>query len=178
MPSVTINTVDYPVYESVADADAYLAADFSRAAGWAALTGDDKPMALVSATRLLQRQSWRDGVPDTEAAPQAVADATALLAADIALKPALGDSGSTASNVKAVGAGSAKVEFFRPSAGQVLPSAAYDLLRGLLGPLAGTEDDPALDGTAYGCSPCQRSRFDPTDYGLIGDGTPRELEGW
>lgn len=172
MASVTINVVDYPVYADADFADAYLAADVSRAAPWDALAADDKSRALVTATRLLQRQSWRDGVVPTTDDPVAevVAQATSLLAIDIVAKPTLGDDGSTSSNIKSVGgSGVPTVEFFSPVRGNPLPPAAFALLRGLLGP-ASSMSDPALDGTAYGCSPWQRSRFDPTDYGLIGDG--------
>lgn len=162
--TVTLNGVDYPVYADVAFADEYLAADVARAALWSALTADDKKRGLVTSTRLLQRQSWRAGVPSLDDPLLVVQQAASLLAADIAVKPALGDSASTGSNVKAVGAGSAKVEFFRPTAGAVLPSAAYDLLRGLLGVGSDILDHPSLDGTAYGSDNCQISRFPPDSY--------------
>lgn len=174
MPQVTISDAQYDVYATVEVIDQYLAGDLQRASAWAALTPEVKAQADVSATRLLQRQAWRDGVPPVEDAPLVVQQATALLAADIAAKPSLGDSASTGSNIKAVGAGSARVEFFSPVAGTLLPSAAWALLADLLGPAPGTLDSPALDNTAYGSSPCQRSRFDPTDYGLLGDGNPEE----
>ena len=168
MATITLNGVDYSVYADQAEVDAYLAADLARAAAWEALDVDTKARAIVSATRLLQRQAWRDGPPSFDTPPQAVKDATALLAADIADKPKLGDDGSTASNVKAVGAGSARVEFFSPVEGRALPAAAFALLRGLLGPRP--EDLLGLDNTAYGSHNCQRSRFDPTDYTLYGGG--------
>lgn len=167
---VTINGYDYPVYADTDFADQYLAGDVSRWPEWDALEADDQARALVSATRLLQRQTWKAGAPPLDGPPEVVQQATALLAVDIALKPTLGDNGSTGSNVKAVGAGSARVEFFAPVTGTALPSAAFDLLRGLLGSAPGTMDDPALDATAYGSHNCQRSRFDSSDYGRLGDG--------
>jgi len=169
--TVEIAGNDYPAYADVDFADEYLAGDFSRASAWAALGADPKGTALVSATRLLQRQLWRAGAPATDDPPAVVAEAASLLAADIASKPGLVDGGSTGSNVKAVGAGSARVEFFRPTAGTPLPAAAFDLLRGLLGPADGSgSDSVALDNTAYGSDAWQRSRFDPTDYALFGEG--------
>jgi hypothetical protein len=175
MPQVDIGSNSYDSYAELDFANEYLDADVLRAPSWSLLEEDDRSRALVSATRLLQRQLWINGVPEIDTAPEVVQQATALLAADIAAKPALGDSASTASNVKAVGAGSARVEFFSPVAGTVLPSAALALLRGLLGPSTSASSDPALTNTAYGSSDCQRSRFDPTDYGLLGDGYDERL---
>jgi hypothetical protein len=171
MATVTIGGEDYDAYTDVDGADLYLAADVSRYATWAALAEDDKGRAIVSATRLLQRQSWRDGVPSTDdPVLEPVAQATSLLAVDIIAKPAVGDDGSTASNIKLVGgSGVPAVEFFRPLPGSPLPSAAYALLRDLLG-ASSSADDALFSGTAYGSHNCQRSRFDPSDYGLWGDG--------
>lgn len=169
MATVQINAQDYAAFIDVADADKYLAADVSRAPVWEALAADDKARALVTATRLLQRLQWRGDVVPTTDDPVAepVADATALLAVDIINKPTLGDSASTGSNVKAVGAGPARVEFFRPSEGQSLPPAAFELLRGLLGP--GAElDDPALDNTAFGSSFCWPCGYGPRDFDPLG----------
>lgn len=170
MAMVTILGNDYPSFITVDEADEYLAADLARSDAWLAQDPDLRAKAVVSATRLLLRLQWLNGPPDVNAPPQPVKDATALLAADIAAKPALGDGASTGSNVKAVGAGSGRVEFFRPTEGYVLPIAAFALLRGLLG---GAQNDggAALDNAAYGSHDCQRSRFDRTDYGLVGDGT-------
>jgi hypothetical protein len=160
--TVSVNGNDYQVYADLEFADEYLGGDVARADNWEALDEDpDQGRALVTATRLLQRQSWRDGVPSLDDPPLIVQQATALLAADISAKPALGDSGSTGSNVKSVGAGSAKVEFFRPTAGTPLPQAAYDLLGDLLGPPTGAATDPSLDGTAYGSEFWRHSRFPP-----------------
>lgn len=167
MPVLVISGNNYEVYADAAYADAYLAADVARSSVWAALTNDDKSKALVSSTRLLLRQNWLSGeAPATDAAPDAVKDATCLLAADIAVKPTLADTGSTSSNVKSVGAGSARVEFFAPVPGAPLPAAVWTLLRELLG--APSDGDASLDSTAYGSS-CQPSRFDPTDYTLVGN---------
>lgn len=172
MPQVQINGNDYDVYADVDFADEYLAGDFSRSLTWEALDPDVRPKALVTATRLLQRLTWQAGAAPSTDEPvlEVVAQATALLAADIALKPALGDNASSGSNVKAVGAGSARVEFFAPVVGAILPSAAFALLRGLLGTAPSDLDGIGLDNTAYGSSNGQRSRFDSSDYGRFGDG--------
>lgn len=172
MPKVTINAVEYDAYAAVDYADEYLAADVARAETWADATPDNKGRALVTATRLLQRLRWKAGAPAVDTATDPVKQATCLLAADVLAKPALGDSGSSASNVKAVGAGSARVEFFRPQDGQVLPAAAFDLLRGLLG-----DADELVgvgDAVAFGSCDGQRTRFD--DFGLVGGDGDRAYE--
>lgn len=138
--TITIATVDYVSYASVAEADAYLAVDPVRSAAWAALSTDQKGQKLVAATRRLDQLNWNgqktgtdaaqpnawprtgltypDGtaVPDDEV-PQAVEDACCLLAGSIAINAKAAESGSSASNTKRVKAGTAEVEFFRPTAG-------------------------------------------------------------
>lgn len=162
MATITISGNDYSSYASVAEADAYLAADVARYAAWAALDTDDKGRALVTASRYLYALDWVDGPPSYDTPPSAVVEATALFAADIAAKPSLGNDASTGSNVKRVKGGEAEVEFFRPTAGAALPSY---LLR-LLGELLGTDVTWAEGGTAYGSENCQVSRFDRTDWQL------------
>lgn len=178
--TVTLNGNPYPVYADTDFADQYLAGDLSRWPVWDGLTTEVQGRALVSATRLLQRQSWKDGVPVMDGPPLVVQQAAALLAADIAQKPVLADDASTASNIKAVGAGSARVEFFAPVQGQRLPPAAFALLRGLLSS-GQPVSDPALDNSAYGSNDYQNSRFDPTDYGRYPDNNravDRDEPGW
>lgn len=164
MATITINAVDYSSFASVAEADAYLAADVSRFAAWAALDADQKGRALVTASRYLAALDWVDGVPSYDTPPLVLVEATSLFAADIAAKPALGNDASTGSNVKRVKGGEAEVEFFRPTAGAALPPY---LLR-LLGDLLGTDATWAEGGTAYGSDPWCESRFDRTDHRLYG----------
>ena len=147
MPSVTINGAEYPVYADVDFADAFLAADMLRADAWDALTADpQKGRALVTATRQIMRQCWAAGTaPDPAVDPvdPLIAQATSLLAADIAADPSLGDSAATGSNLKRAKAGPAEVEFFYSSESTPLPAAAWQLLlsTGLLCGSAGGGDD-------------------------------------
>ena len=76
MASVTIGTTDYPSYSSVADADAYLAADAVRAAAWALRNPDAKARGLVTATRLLQALTWCGTAPDVADPPAVVVPGT------------------------------------------------------------------------------------------------------
>lgn len=59
MPTVTISSTDYDVYISQADANAYLAGQFT-ATAWRAETDEDqKDRAIISATRFIDRQLWQ-----------------------------------------------------------------------------------------------------------------------
>lgn len=161
MATVDIDGNDYAVYADVDFADIYLAGDALRASIWAQLDAVGKARALISATRLLQRLCWTDGVPaTTDPVLEAIANATSLMAADIAGKPSLGDSGDTATNLKRAKAGPAEVEFFRNFDSTPLPTAAWQILldTGLLCESSGIFDGgPYISGSEY------PSRFDP-DY--------------
>lgn len=54
---VIINSQPYDSYSTLAYADLYLQANFL-ASGWFSLTDDQKGSALVTATRLMDRQCW------------------------------------------------------------------------------------------------------------------------
>lgn len=140
--TITIATVDYTAYASVAEADPYLAVDPVRGAIWGALAVDVKGAHLVAATRRLDLLDWqgektggasqenkwpRTGVsyPDgtavsTVEVPQEVENATILLAGSIAISAAVANAGSSGTNVKSVKAGSAAVAFFRQQDGKPL----------------------------------------------------------
>ena len=160
MASVTIGETEYPVYESVADADAYLTADPYRSLAWSTRTETGKAQGLGAATRLIASQpDWCSTPVDPASGtiPQALADATAALAADILSKPAIISNPSGASNIKRAKAGSAEVEYFNPTlaaATPPLPSAVWQMLvnGGILGCAA------AGDATAdpyFGGMECQ-----------------------
>lgn len=149
--TVTIGGNPYNVYGDETEADLFMAADIELAAGWTALTGDQKPQGLVSATRLIDRQDWlgaiavdgqplewpRTGLTDkngtevvSASLPQFVENACIILAAMLAAKSTLQASASTGSNVKRVKAGPAEVEFFNSTltSGAIFPARVQDLL--------------------------------------------------
>lgn len=130
MATVTINTVEYEGFSTVAAADTFLAADVVRALPWAALSADQKGRALISATRLMLQLPWCATAPDpliVQAEP--IPSVNAMLAADIAAKPKLFTDASGDSNIKSVKAGSAEVEFFSPvDGGPPLPLALWNIL--------------------------------------------------
>lgn len=151
--TVTIDSVDYDVYEAVAAADTILAADFKRAATWAALTTDQKGQALYSSTwwhegLRLQGEKTEDdntyqmprtGLTDKEG--NAVDSATlpavwlrsvVIRAHDISQDADQQGATSFGDNVKRVKAGSVEVEKFRPVAGLVIPKENLDLIGSFL----------------------------------------------
>ena len=153
--TITISAVDYTAYASVTEANAYLAVDPTRSTAWAALTDDVKGQYLVAATRRLDLEAWSGTkVSDSQAAawprtgatcsgtavteadvPQAVENATILLAGSMALDSSVAEMGSERSNIKAVKAGSARVQFFRGRSALALRTqapTAYSLIRCLL----------------------------------------------
>lgn len=164
--NITINSVVYVSYASLAEADAYLAVDPTRSAAWALLTDDQKGANLVAATRRLdlldysgekvsssQENQWpRTGatcngvaVTDTDV-PAELQNATILKAGSITLDATQANAGTSGSNIKRVEAGSAKVEFFQPT----IPGAAlqdetvFKLVSCLLAGASG--------GAGFGCA--------------------------
>ncbi len=159
MATVTIGSETYDVYADVAEADAYLAADFGRAAAWDDLDTDEKSQALVTSTRRFDRLKWqgtmtdpltpqpldfpRNGLVDCEGMPLPdgttpieITNGSIIFAADISIKPSLSVDSSTDSNLKRVKAGSVEVEFFRAQGGVILPKDVFELVSCFL---AGTE---------------------------------------
>ncbi len=135
--TITINTVDYISYASLTEANELLAIDPTRGTAWAALTDDEKGANLVAATNRLDLVNYRgekevstqdnqwprtgtdcDGNAfPTGDVPTGMANGTSMLAGSITLDPTYANAGTSAGNTKKVKAGSAEVQFFRPTAG-------------------------------------------------------------
>lgn len=192
--TITISGNNYISNASVAEADAYLAVDPVRGTSWAALTNDQKGSRLVAATRRLNLLDWAgektggaaqqdawprtgvtypDGtaVPDNEV-PQEVEDATILLAGTINLTASASQAGSSGSNKKRVKAGSAEVEFFRPTAGaQLQDETAWALAKMFLGSADTSMTTSTTGQRATGT--CETSSFSCPDMGYkLTDGYP------
>jgi len=191
--TITINAIDYIAYASVAEADAYLAVDPVRGAAWDVLTDDQKGARLVSATRRLDLLAWAgektggasqenawprtgvtypDGtaVPDDEV-PLEVENATILLAGTINLTASAANAGTSGNNKKRVKAGSAEVEYFRPTTGtQLQDDTAFALVRIFLGSQSAMTT-ASLGARATGT--CEESSFSCPDMGYkLTDGYP------
>ncbi|QNN99838.1 hypothetical protein P67b_00079 [Ruegeria phage Tedan] len=134
LTTIVINGQNYIAYASVAEADARLAVDPVRGAAWALLTDDQKGINLVAATNRLDLENWSGEKQDPAQLNEwprtnvfcdgeAVADGiippelengTILLAGSIAINATASSAGTGPSNISRVGAGSARVDFFRP----------------------------------------------------------------
>lgn len=156
MPSVTIGSNNYDVYADVETADVYLAAQVS-ASTWndVGTTSDQKAAALVSMTRILDRQQWAgaqtdgyethawprsgcfypDGTAvDSGLVPQAVIDACCEGAAQLVAGGTFQDTPDTFDFNRVVKAGSVMVERFR----QTEPSSRFpQVIMELIGPWLG-----------------------------------------
>ncbi len=182
--TITISTIAYIAYASVAEGNAYLNTDPLRAAAWEVLDTAGKGKALVSATRRLDLERWKgtktggEGVQEekwprtgvtyldgtavsTTEVPQELENATALLAGSIVLDSKNAEGGTGGSNVKRVKAGSAEVAFFRATTpgSAIQDESVMDLVRQFL---AGSG---VSAGLASGCD----------EVSTFGDPTPWEL---
>ena len=168
LTTLAIGGSTYTSYASEAEADAYLAVDPIRCDAWMAVPPSRRAGYLVAATRRLDLLQWagkrvdaeqltewpRTGATDAGVAvdsadvPQSVEDACILLAGSIAMDPAAAGAGTSGSNIRSVGAGSTKVEFFRRTRGVSLQDeTAFALVAGLL---AGAGSGASLYGGATG----------------------------
>lgn len=167
MATVSIGSDDYVSYADIDTADGYLAASIT-VVGWADATNDNKAKALVSATRLLDRQTWAEDYTtfDARAAVQAIVDACCELAGLFidGSTDALTNS-TTEQSTKSLKAGSVAIEYFRQN--PALAARFPTIVQELLGPyLAGSSDAASIAAPyAGGTDVC--SQFD-RDYGLTG----------
>lgn len=160
-------TVNENTYISRANATLYFEGAL-HGASWVAATDTVKDQALVTATRMLDRQRWqgskydseqalawpRSGVTDREgnsidetAVPQDILDATCELALSLIIDSDVQNSSSSSQNIKRVQAGSASVEYFRPTFGGRFPTIVQELVGYLLSSSAAGLLEPWASGT-------------------------------
>lgn len=150
MATVTISSTDFDAFASVAEADNYLLGDAALWDVWNEASDDEKGRYIVSATRYLLGLTWIAGDPPAyDAVPDALRDATSILAAMILEDPTLTTGANKASNVKSVGAGPTKVEFFGPTAGSPLPPRLKTMLSGLIQTGSGAGASTPYDAGTY-----------------------------
>lgn len=147
MPTVTIGSDTFNVYVDQATAATYFN---GRAGGavWLTYVADDRARGLVSATRLLDLQSWvgtktspsqpidwpRDGVVDRDGAaiantvfPPDIQAGCCELALALLQDPTLQESSQgSSSNTKKLEAKGVAIEYFAPVDGARLPTACYE----------------------------------------------------
>lgn len=145
------------IYGAFAAAGDYVATMFGDTyAAWVALTADQQKQTLIAATRYLDAQAWNEDA-DTFAERDAIAAfpqasyELAVMIADDASVIGAADSGT---NIRAVGAGSARVEFFNPtSAARGTATVLPPLLMRLVGAYLAANGASASGGYASsGCS--------------------------
>ncbi len=140
-------------YASQAEADAYFA-DSLRAAQWNGYTTEQKDAGLIEVTRIMERGTYkgekevptqalafpRSGVTDCDGNAITPAD-TLVMAKEaqfeyailvIATPALLSQRDATGSNTKRLKAGSAEIEYFRPTIGGRLPTTVQDILKCML----------------------------------------------
>jgi hypothetical protein len=146
------------IYGTLASALDYIGTMFGPTfTAWIALSADDQKKTLIAALRALDSQAWN---PDT-AADFATRDAIAVfpqasyeLAVMIADDPTITQAQDQGTNVRAVGAGSARVEFFNPTSAQfgtapILPPTIMRLVGQYLASASSTSGAP--EGQAASC---------------------------
>jgi hypothetical protein len=133
MMDVEIDGTTYPAHADVATASAYLAADVN-AQPWRDAEEIDQARALVTATRILDRQPWREGYATDAAWLAMIPDATAELAAQIIGGYDASNQQTTAQSIRRQKAGSVEIEYFRGAEGQPLrlPLPVWELIRPFL----------------------------------------------
>jgi len=157
--TVTGSTTPVTVYGTLAAAKDYILSMFgSTYDAWTGLTDDVKKKTLIAATRYLDSMQW-DATTAGEFAtrdliaafPQAEYELAVLIYDDSTLT----QSADTGTNVRAVGAGSARVEFFAPQSLQIgnattMPPLIMRLVGQYLASTAASSSDGAL-GQAGDC---------------------------
>lgn len=190
MGSVTISGSNFEIYSTLVDAQTYFKAglgDSAVAFRAAVATVGLQEMALVEATRMLDRQRWkgepvgvpvfdvvlqwpRTGVTDrygdevsSASVPDKIIKATYELAGLLLVDPGKKDAAMSGSNVASVGAGPASVSFFRPTLGV---TGRFDtVIQELVGEFLG--GGTRMAGEAFNND--DESQFDSTDiYGING----------
>lgn len=136
MEVIMIGSQPYDSYASLAYADQYLAASISGAADWSAAEESTREQALVTSTRVLDRQRWRPAY-DTQAereGVQDIIDASVEMALALVQGSSLQTAQNTAQALQSIKAGSVALSYFRGAEGRALrfPLPVWELLRDYL----------------------------------------------
>jgi hypothetical protein len=174
------------VYAGLDKVDAYLNNSSSKGAiAYRALTAgsDDRKRLIVDATRMVDRHRWQgtangldgttlafprddielEGAAASDADQLAlVEDAVAELVAILAVKSSTYSQADTGSNIKAAGAGKARVEFFGPTrtkdgSATKLPTVVHDLI----GMWLASQSPGAVGSIGGASSSSSESNFNP-----------------
>lgn len=133
MQVILIGSQPYDSYRTVAQADAYLAAALHAGTTWSGASATTKGQALITATRILDRQKWAAAY-DTQAEREGVAD---IQNASMEMALALVDGSDfqteqvTGQKLQSIKAGSVSLTYFRGADGRPhrFPTIVNELLR-------------------------------------------------
>lgn len=150
MEVVTIDSQAFDSYASLAQAETYLAAAVHAGTSWTGATDDSKGKALVTATRILDRQRWAAAY-DTQAereGVQAIQEACIEMALALLDGSDLQTEQTTAQKLQSIKAGSVALSYFRGAEGRPhrFPTIVQELLRDYLTGGGSSE----LGGVSYG----------------------------
>ncbi len=143
---------------TITESDAYFL-DSLQNDSWIALSETTKSQALISAASQLNLKidaAFKFPVADPSSINNFLSLANAQLALYFAITPDNVTSSGTGSNLKAGGAGSARVEFFRPVKGARFPTLVNDFLKES-GTLSGSTS--SLLGLSIATGTCDKSSF-------------------
>lgn len=166
-------TVGINSYINLSDATAYFNESLAYSSIWQTLDPGTQEQTLVTATRMLDRQTWQ-GLPtatpqalqwprtgvidkynlpvDPSSVPQAIIYAECELAMAIYADPTVQTNKNTTTNVKSVKGGPAEVQFFRPVNGGRFPTIVQELVGQYM---SGSTPIGMVSGN------CTESKFDP-----------------
>ena len=142
MEAVLISSQPYDSYSTIAQADDYLAASFHAGTDWTDGSDTTKAQALVTATRILDRQTWVAAY-DTQAeraGVEAIRNASIEMALALVQGSELQSEASTAQKLSSIKAGSVALTYFRGAEGRPrrFPQIVDELLRGYLASIDST----------------------------------------
>lgn len=170
-------------YATVTEADSYLDDSIRAGLTWATVAPEDKKRALISATRLLDKQQWKGSKADSantlewprisvvdgdgnavgeSTVPSGIVNGCIELAYELTQNATLETTKNTGSNDKKLVAGSVEIEFFRPGGVEGtdgitrFPIVVMEYIREYLEGY-GTNGKPIANGTG------QASHFDDCD---------------
>lgn len=150
-------------YATLAEGNTYFDNRFA-ASVWFLMNDDQLTRALITAsTQISQLVSTDNKLPITLPINQALKNATSELAFAMVVDAKVVSQSSTGKNIKRAKAGSAEVEFFRPTLGTGLSSRFPSLVMGILkeAGLIATSSDPI--GGAFASGTDVTSQFDDCD---------------
>lgn len=170
MAKVDIGADTFDSFAGEDFADTYIAGDVLAAEAWAELDRNGRNRTLVTATRILKRLNWSDGVPSFDDTPLPVQEGTAEFAAAIAAGYDLGTEPAAQLQVRRQKAGSVEVEYFANLDSPAyqpppLPRPVWELIKGMIGEDAGGFLPGSISGGTCGDSITENRYSNPRYYG-------------